>query len=145
MSHNVMPNQKYFLANVQLAISASCADDAIDGLNEFLRPVLVDGFIADYRLTDGENMASADSGDSPDEGELFCHEQTYSVCIIGPDHNEQWCKVRTGLPIASMNEDELCTHIAPLFDVSPHEWYEGEYRVFIGAIDGMNTLSIDAG
>lgn len=142
MPHSLMPNQNYFIANIKLAIADSSADSVIDGLNDWLRNELDNGFVDDYLLVDGEEMTQVSSGDNPEEGDLFHTVKTYAISVIDPEHEEMWTKVRTALPLSTMNEDELCTHIAPLFEISTHDWYEGDYKVSIGCIDEMSTMTI---
>lgn len=84
MSHDIQKNTMHAVITMQVAIDSNNPDEIADGLNEFLRPEIGEGFLVDYAFYNTEDPLLVMASAEPEEGELF-HTQK---CSIYPDMEE---------------------------------------------------------
>lgn len=82
MAHDIAPGKEHIIVNMQVALLTTCSCTAADGLNEFLRPEIGEGFIADYAFYNTDKPVIVVASDDPEEGELFIGAAQNSVCVV---------------------------------------------------------------
>lgn len=136
MTHDIKPSTEHSVLNIQLAIHSTNPDEIAGGLNEFFRPEIGEGWIADYALFNAGLPTVVASSSKPEEGELFDKVKLYTIYIQGADDNKRWVKVETGLALASMNEGKLRQVL------SGKVMIEQEEQVFVGAVNDMQHITL---
>jgi hypothetical protein len=85
MSSDIKPNQTHAVITMQIALHSQNPDEIADGLNEFLRPEVGQGWIADYSFYNTDNPLLVKASNSPVEGELF----TTTTGTLYPDMDKK--------------------------------------------------------
>ena len=136
MPHDIKPSTKHSVLNVQLALHATDGDHIADGLNEFLRPELGAGWIADYALLNSDQPFVITSSHVPEEGELFDRLNRYTVCIQDKDYNEEWFYVETEICLKEMSPEDLAAALLPEITIGEDD------RVIIGSVKTMRKINL---
>lgn len=71
MAHSIKPNTSYTIITLSVAIPAGCTAHNADHLNEVLRPLAIEGIIADYSLHGLKDTFAYVTGEQIEEGEIF--------------------------------------------------------------------------
>lgn len=71
MAHSINPNTSYTIITLSVAIPAGDTAQCADHLNEVLRPLAIEGAIADYCLHGLKDTVAYVTGDQIEEGEMF--------------------------------------------------------------------------
>lgn len=71
MSSDIKPNATHAVITMQIALHSQNPEAIADGLNEFLRPEVGQGWIADYSFYNTDNPLLVIASNDPVEGELF--------------------------------------------------------------------------
>ena len=69
MAHSLKPNTTYSIVTMEVAVPCTDSAELADWINETLRPLAVDGQIADYSLRGLRDVREYTTGDDPEEGE----------------------------------------------------------------------------
>lgn len=138
MAHDIKPLADHSVLNIQLAIHSTDPDEIADGLNEFFRPEIGEGWIADYALFHTDKPTVVTSSTKPEEGELFDKASLYTICVQDSDYNEEWIKIETELDLAAMDESKLRKVLSGKVVIGQED------RVFVGAVKGMQRITLTA-
>lgn len=130
MSHDIEPNSEYAIVTVKLALATICGDTAADGLNELLRPVIGEGFIADYAFYNTVDPLIVKASKEPEEGELFADVGTFVVMIKRDGELAACHRVDSALALDTLTQSELMSLLAGKF--------------FIESGDYVDVLKVDA-
>lgn len=136
MPHDIKPKTQHSILNIQLALHSTDPDEIADGLNEFFRPELGEGWIADYALFHTDQPTVLTSSEEPAEGELFDRVKRYTICIQDSDYNEDWVRVDTELDLEGMTEEELAKALGGKIVIGQED------RVFVGCVDSMQRVTL---
>jgi hypothetical protein len=71
MSSDIKPNAVHAVVTMQIALHSQNPDEIADGLNEFLRPSVGEGWVADYAFYNTDKPLLITASNNPVEGELF--------------------------------------------------------------------------
>lgn len=134
MAHDIKPLATYSVVSLQLAVHSTDPDLIADGLNDFLRPEIGEGWIADYTLFNAGPPTLVTASSEPEEGELFHKTTLYTICIQDSDYNEEWVKVESTQDLTAMSEEQLHKTLFGKVNIHPGD------RVFIGAVNDMQHI-----